>query len=93
MKTLTRWILLLRWRDRGAEVSTLKDTTDSRFKVGQVWSYKTRPGEEKSTFQVVKVEQHTILGEIIHVAIHGLQVNNPLSPEGISQNVPHLPFS
>jgi len=71
----------------------LKDTTESRYIVGQVWSYKTRPGEEKSSFQVVKIEYHSILGTIIHVAIRRLQVNNPLSPDGISENIPHLPFS
>jgi hypothetical protein len=71
----------------------LKDTTDSRFKVGQVWSFKARPEEEKSSFEVVKVENDPKLGNIIHVAILGLQVNNPLSPEAISEDVPHLPFS
>ena len=29
-----------------AQEPMLKDTTESRYKVGQVWSYKTRPGEE-----------------------------------------------
>jgi hypothetical protein len=80
-----RWVI--------TSFSKLKDTTESRYTVGQVWSYKTRPGEEKSSFQVVKVEHHPKLGNIIHVAIRGLQVNNPLSPEGISENIPHLPFS
>ena len=71
----------------------LKDTTDSRYKVGQVWSYKARPGEEHSFFQVVKVENHPKLGNIIHIAMRGLKMRNPSSPIGISENVNHMPFS
>lgn len=73
--------------------SMLKDTTESRYKVGQKWSYKTRPGEEKSYFIVVKVENHPKLGNIIHVAVRDLKMKNPRSPDGISDKVNHMPFA
>ena len=73
--------------------SDLKDTTDSKFKVGQMWSYKTRPGEAKSFFIVVKVETHPKLGNIIHIAVRKLKMQNPRSPDGISDDVNHMPFS
>ena len=73
--------------------ATLKDTTESRYKVGQRWSYKTRPGEEASYFVVVKVESHPKLGNFIHIAVRGLRMKNPRSPDGFSDTVNHMPFA
>lgn len=72
---------------------TLKDTTESKYKVGQMWSYKTRPNEEESRFIVVKVENHSKYGNIIHIALINLKIKNPRSPDGISERANHLPFS
>ena len=77
----------------GMQDPTLEDTTESKFKVGQMWSYKTRPSEEKSYFIVVKVETHSKLGNIVHIAVRNLKMQNPRSPDGISENVDHMPFS
>lgn len=74
-----------------AQDSMLKDTTESKFKVGQVWSYKTRPGEKDSAFVVVKVESHPKLGNIVHVSLRGLRMRRP-DGELISE-VGHMPFS
>jgi hypothetical protein len=71
----------------------LRDASESKYKVGQKWSYQTRAGEEKSYFIVVKVESHPKLGTIIHIAMRGLRMKNPHSPNGISENVDHMPFS
>ena len=57
--------------------SVLKDTTNSRYKIGQVWSYWTRPQEKNSSFVVVKVEKHPNLGNIIHIALRGLKIRTP----------------
>lgn len=76
-----------------AQDSMLKDTTESRYKVGQKWSYKTRPNEKDSYFIVVKVENHSKLGNIIHIAVHNLKMTNPRSPDGISDKVSHMPFA
>jgi hypothetical protein len=77
----------------GVQDSSLKDTTDSKFKVGQMWSYKTRSGEEKSYFIVEKVESHLKLGNIIHIAVRKLKMQNRRSPDGISEDVNHMPFA
>jgi hypothetical protein len=71
--------------------STLKDTAESKYKVGQVWSYKTRPDEEKSYFIVVKVENHPKLGNIIHIAVHGLKLKKPNGD--FIENADHMPFA
>ena len=77
----------------GVQDSSLKDTTESKYKVGQMWSYKTRPDEEKSYFIVVKVETHPKLGNIVHIAVRKLKMQNRRSPGGVSEDVNHMPFS
>jgi hypothetical protein len=66
---------------------------DSPYKVGQVWSYKTRPNEIKSTFIVVKVESDPKLGNIIHIALKDLKIKNSRSSNGITDTMNHLPFA
>ncbi len=76
-----------------AQNSELKDATDSPYKVGQLWSYKTRANESKSTFIVVKVDNHPTYGNIVHIAVRDLKMKNPNSPNGISDKINHSPFS
>ena len=71
---------------------SLKDATDPKFRVGDVWEYKTRPAEERSRLIVVKVDNSPEFGIIVHIAVDNLTwkncQNNPL-PEA----VPHMPFA
>jgi hypothetical protein len=76
-----------------AQDSELKDATNSAYKVGQVWSYKTRPDESKSTFIVVKVDTHPKYGNIVHIAVLDLKMKNPRSADGVSDKITHMPFS
>lgn len=69
------------------------ETNKSKYKVGQVWSYKTRPQEPNSTFTVVKVESSEKLGTIVHVSLQGLKVKNSRHKNGFSDTVSHMPFS
>jgi hypothetical protein len=98
MKTRLRFILLailtlgLGACSREPEM-TLKDTDRSGFKVGQEWSYKTRPGEEQSTFVVVKVEEAGGSGIIVHISLKGLKVKNVKDPEKPSGTISHMPFT
>jgi hypothetical protein len=71
---------------------TQKTATDSKYKVGQKWSYNARAGEEKSYLIVVKIDNDPKLGRIIHIALRSLKMKNPRSPDGISENVDHMPF-
>ena len=41
----------------------------NEYSEGQIWSYKTRPGEEKSTVLINKVESHEKLGKIFHISV------------------------
>lgn len=68
-----------------------KVPAESKYKVGQQWSYSARPGEE-SYLIIVKIDSDPKLGRIIHIALRGLKMKNPRSPDGLSEDVNHMPF-
>ena len=72
--------------------AALSQTVDSKYKVGQQWSYSARPGEEKSYLIIVKIDNDPKLGRIIHIALRGLKIKNPRSPNRLSEEISHLPF-
>lgn len=66
--------------------------TDPKFVPGQVWAYKTRPGEESSTLTILRVEKTPKLGTIVHLRIDRVHFSNCTggpSPEVIE----HAPFT
>lgn len=63
------------------------------FSEGQIWSYKTRNGEQGSTLLVNKVEADPKLGSIYHISLSGVRVKNPRAPSGVSSELPHFPVS
>lgn len=65
----------------------------SKYKAGQVWSYKTRSQEPNSTFTIVKVEGNDKLGPIVHISLKGLKIKNPAHPSGFSDTVSHMPLA
>lgn len=71
---------------------TLTDSTDSKFKIGQVWHYKTRKGEEQSTLTVLKIDKSPTVGIIIHVAVGRIQYHNCMGGEA-PNNIGHMPLS
>ncbi len=66
--------------------------TDPKFAPGQVWSYKARSGEQRSTVTILRVEKTPKLGTIVHIRIDGVHFNNCTggpSPKLIE----HAPFT
>lgn len=63
------------------------------YRVGQEWSYRSRPGEASSYLVIVKIENEPELGTIVHIALSGLKMKNRHSRNGFSENANHLPFS
>lgn len=70
-----------------------RDFQDDKFKVGQIWKYKNRLGEENSTITILKVEKYDKNGIVIHIGVNGLKLKNPQRPNGFSDNIGHLPLS
>ncbi|RAK66754.1 hypothetical protein [Hymenobacter edaphi] len=75
------------------DAAQLTDTRESKYQIGQVWQYKTRPAEPKSTLTIFKVEQSPKDGVIVHVSIDGLQMANPQNLSGASNSIGHMPFA
>jgi hypothetical protein len=71
--------------------TTLIDGTDSKFKVGDVWEYATRSGEEQSTLTILKVDNSPELGVIVHIAVKKIKLAN-CHGGPYPDSVPHMPF-
>jgi len=65
----------------------------AEYSEGQVWSYKTRIGEEKSTVLINKIESNEKLGKIYHISLNEVKVKNPHIAGGFSNELPHFPVS
>ncbi len=64
------------------------------FQVGQVWSYRTRPGESGSQLVICAIEYDSkTQSRLVHVSIVNLKMRNPASPSGLSDTVFHAPFT
>lgn len=60
---------------------------------GQVWTYRTRPGEESSTVQINKIERNAKLENIFHISVFDVRLNNPHAPGELVTELPHFPVS
>lgn len=65
----------------------------SEYSEGQIWSYKSRIGEEKSTVLINKIEKNEKLGKIYHISLNAVKVKNPHMAGGFSSELPHFPVS
>jgi hypothetical protein len=74
-------------------MSVLTDCLESVYRVGQRWSYQSRPQEPSSVLVVAKVDHHPVLGVIVHVSVMGLVIRNPSATSGMAEEVAHLPFA
>jgi hypothetical protein len=70
-----------------------QNNKESHYKIGQVWSYKTRKHEDQSTLTIVKIDSDSKLGNIIHISITGLKMKNPDSENDPIDTIGHMPFT
>ena len=71
--------------------SNLKKVKDDKYKPGQVWSYKTRPGEETSTITILRVEEAPQRKRIVHIHVDGIKLKNCRGGNA-PETVEHMPF-
>lgn len=63
--------------------------------LGQVWTYRTRPGEEQSRVQVFVVEDVPSVGEVVHVSVDGVRIPSSVhidSPTVLTEALAFPPF-
>jgi len=71
----------------------LREATKSKYQVGQVWSYNTRPSEPDAKLTIVKIEGQDSIGNVIHVYVSNVKVKTSSNPDKYSETISHLPFS
>jgi hypothetical protein len=64
-----------------------------KYAEGQVWEYRTRPGEESSLLRIGKIETVGAAGEVFHISIVGLRIAVPQQPDVRLTELPHVPVS
>ena len=65
----------------------------TKFSIGQVWKYATRPGEDASLITIGQVDvSDESIGPIIHIAISNVDIPNASSPDGKTTFIGHLPY-
>lgn len=63
------------------------------FAPGQVWTYRTRPGEGTSRAVVCRVDADTSAGAVVHLQVEGVALRNPEADGGVSTIAGHLPLT
>jgi hypothetical protein len=71
---------------------TLKTVSDSKFAVGDIWEYRTRPNEEASRLLVTRIDASPELGVIISIAVSGVRLAN-CHGGNEPDNIQHMPFA
>lgn len=65
---------------------------ENNIKKGQIWSYKTREGEDDSRLIILNSETLNA-EEIIHIRISNLKIKDLITGEVIADSIEHLPIS
>ena len=73
----------------GRSTWSLGITKMSAYAAGQVWKYRTRPGEESSQLYISRVD-HLPEGLAFHIYLDGLHLKNPA---GEQSSLPHAPVN
>jgi hypothetical protein len=84
-KLAVAFVLLLQFFALPAEATN--------FEVGQVWSYRTRPGEDASRLYIARIDRNLGSQPIFHLYIDGLKLKNPLAEGEVQDHLPHVPVS
>ena len=69
------------------------ESSASGFKPGQVWSYKTRDGDDKSLLTILKIEDHPKFGMVAHIHVSDVKIPTKLVLDGEYKTIEHLPIS
>jgi len=67
--------------------------TDSKYKTGEVWNYKTRDGENQSRIYIARIDRIEKYGNIYHISVDNLNIKNKHLKNGIQTVLPHIPVS
>lgn len=78
---------------KGQDKKQQQALATEKFKVGQVWKYSNRNGEDSSTLTILKIEKYDKGDTIIHIRVDAVKIYSPQSATGYTDFIGHLPFS
>jgi len=79
-------------QDRQHPCPTPQALKDEKYAAGQIWSYKTRPGESASTITILRVESLEKLGTVVHLRINDVHLKNCQGASELNL-IAHAPFA
>jgi hypothetical protein len=83
-------VLLLCAVSCDADIKYLEPVTDSAFQPGQVWAYRTRPGEEGSRIIVGAIDRVPKEGRVVHITVTRIRLRTANVPGGYANQISHL---
>jgi hypothetical protein len=69
------------------------ETHSREYRVGQIWQYRTRPGEEQSRLHIAKIETLSGGQSAFHIYLDNLRIPNSQLPGHMQTDLPHAPVS
>ena len=69
------------------------EAVKSKYKVGQVWKFKSRSIEPNAKLTIVKIESQGKRGNIIHIHVDSVNIKTSIKPVKYTHVVSHMPFS
>ena len=70
---------------------TPERASSPQFRVGQVWRYQTRLGEETSRAIIGRIERIEGIGKVVHVKLTGLHLTSSAAPGAVGTIMFHAP--
>ena len=61
------------------------------YEVGQIWSYKTRPQDPKSTLTILRIDNSISLGVVVFISLADVNIQHPYG--GVVRSLSPLPFT
>lgn len=90
---LILYLLALASCNMDKKVPPLHETTDSKYQVGQDYSFKSREFEPHARLTILKVEHQDKVGNIVHIWVDSVKVKTSQNPIKYSTIITHMPFS
>jgi len=63
------------------------------FKVGQQWSYHTRPQDPQSTLIIGRIEELPAFGTVVHISVINVNVHGGPDSSAVTHVVHHMPVT
>lgn len=69
------------------QTQTVAEASSAKFRVGQIWEIKPLEGQPQARLTILRVEEGSKVGKIVHIALSGISYGNGQT------SIPHLPFA